>query len=50
MKVFIISNRNSENNIEVIVGNITTIILIRVVEGWKYDAHLSNNYPKGRRK
>lgn len=48
MKVFSISNRNSENRELHIVGNITTILVVRAVGKRRHDALLSNNYPKER--
>jgi len=46
MKVFSISNRNSENSEAYLVGNFTTIILIRAAGKSSYGTLLSNNYPK----
>jgi len=46
MKVFSISNINSENSEVYLVGNFTTIILIRAAVKQRNDTLLSNNYPK----
>jgi len=48
MKVFSISNRNSENSELFIIGNITTIMAVRAVGLQGFVALLSNNYPKER--
>mgnify|MGYP006910206453 CR=1 FL=1 len=48
MKVFSISNRNSENREVYLVSNFTTIITIRAVGKQRIDTLLGNNYPKER--
>lgn len=48
MKVFSISNRNSENSELYLIGDITTIIVARAAVKRRFDAFLSNNYPKER--
>ncbi len=46
MKVFSISNGNSENSGHYLVGKFTTIIVVRAVGKPVNDTLLSNNYPK----
>ncbi len=50
MKVFSISNRNSENGKLYLVRNFTTIIAIGAVGKQRIDTLLSNNYPKEHQK
>lgn len=46
MKVFSITNRNSENSEIFLIGNFTTIMGIGVRRGQKLNTLLGNNYPK----
>jgi hypothetical protein len=46
MKVFSISNRNSENSELFLIGKFTTIIVLGAVGSLRFDTLLSNNYPK----
>jgi len=46
MKVFIISNRNSDNSKGFLGGNFTTIIRTRARRGRELNTLLGNNYPK----
>jgi len=46
MKVFSISNRNSENSEPFLIGKFTTIIVLGAVGKQRFDTLLSNNYPK----
>ncbi len=46
MKVFSISNKNSENSEVFLVGNFTTIIGTRAGRGQELHTLLGNNYPK----
>jgi len=46
MKVFSISNRNSENSELILVGKFTTIIVLGAVGKQRNDTLLSNNYTK----
>ena len=46
MKVFSISNRNSENSELFLIGKFTTIIVLGAVGKQRNDTLLSNNYPK----
>jgi hypothetical protein len=46
MKVFSISDRNSENSELFLSGKFTTIIVLGAVGNQRIDTLLSNNYPK----
>jgi len=46
MKVFSISNRNSENSELFLVSKFTTIIVLGAAGKQRIDTLLSNNYPK----